>query len=198
MKRWIKSSTNTPIDLSEYEWVSNVDGYQVYRKIVTDEDGSSRGVWVAQDQDKHHPPFSITYRQARGFEPITEYESDARRLGREIGQMLFGGTSIEAASYEYDSSMTYSRGGQRYRVYLLNESDPDNLKFAISEIHPYDDANYAWAMKNAPVSVAIIRNNKVEYSVPLPEWDWDIYDDSNEYVTECVDIACAALKEANS
>lgn len=74
------------IDLSEYKYVSNVRGYQTYRKIV-----NGKGVWVAQDQDRKHPPFPITYDQALGYEPIiTEHSTNAEKLGYEVGKALFG------------------------------------------------------------------------------------------------------------
>lgn len=198
MKKLIRSSTNSQINLSEYEYVTNVDGYQVYRKIVIDPDGKSRGVWVAQDQDRQYPPFPITYRQARGYDPITEYESNARKLGREIGQMLFGSTAITAANAkDFDRRFTYRKYNQKYSVYVKNEDDPDSFIFSISEIHPYDDGDYAWALKKSPTQMQIIRNGKYESTFNVPEWDADAYESENEYYDDIIDIACDKLKQAN-
>lgn len=195
MKRMVKAS-NDVINLDEYEYVTNVDGYQVYRKIVTDENGQTRGIWVAQDQDRQYPPFSITYRQARGYDPITEYEANARKLGREIGQMLFGTESIEASSKPI-RQFKYVRAGQPFMISILNEYDPDSFQFIVTELHPYDLAEYAWAKKVSPVEVAIIRDGKIESYIPLPEWDWDCYEDENEYYDELIGLTCVALKAAN-
>lgn len=198
MKRMIIASEDL-IDLSEYEYVTNVDGYQVYRKIVTDSSGQSRGVWVAQDQDRQHPPFSITYRQARGYDPITEYESNARRLGREIGDLLFGNTVTAASdTQDYDRSFFYDRGRQRYHVNVMYEDDPYSFQFSISEIHPYDDAEYAWARKSSPADLSVIQDGHTVSHIPLPEWDEDEYESADEYYNELLDIACIALKEANA
>lgn len=73
------------IDLSEYEFCSNVDSHFVYRKIVKDENGEPRGIWAARHQDGGEP-FAISYAQARGFEPIDH--SPIKQLARQLGEML--------------------------------------------------------------------------------------------------------------
>lgn len=73
------------INLDEYEYISNVDGYSTFRKIVRDEDGNPRGIWAARHQDGGEA-FPISYKQAQGFEPIED--TPIKRLARELGEML--------------------------------------------------------------------------------------------------------------
>lgn len=92
------------VDISDYEYCGNREGYQVYRKIVKDADGKHHGEWAAQDQDGQYPPFKITYMQARGYDPIDKHDSDVKKLGRELGRMLLpnSSTSIKSSS-SFDS-----------------------------------------------------------------------------------------------
>lgn len=69
------------INLNEYEYVANRNGYFTYRKIV---DG--KGIWAAQDQDKKNEPFPITYDQALGYDPISQ--TPLEELQHELGEML--------------------------------------------------------------------------------------------------------------
>lgn len=90
-----KVDSSTDIDLSEYDYSGNVDGYFVYRKVITQPDGSKKGVWVAQDQDEKNPPFSITYDQARGFDPIND-TSGTKKLAKWLGKRLLP-NSVESS-----------------------------------------------------------------------------------------------------
>lgn len=73
------------INLDEYEYISNVDGYSTFRKIVPDGNGGIKGIWAARHQDGGEA-FEISYEQARGFEPIED--SPIKRLSRQLGEML--------------------------------------------------------------------------------------------------------------
>ena len=75
------------VDISDYKYVGNVDGFLTYRKIITDENGKMRGIWAAQDQDEKEPPFRITYNQALGYEPIKDTHG-IKRLSRDLGRLL--------------------------------------------------------------------------------------------------------------
>lgn len=113
-------------------------------------------------------------------------------------RLIRSSTTINAtSSNDFDNRQTYTKNGTRYSVYLKNEDNPDQLMFNISEIHPYDDADYAWAMKVSPLQVNIIRDGNIISAFDLPEWDWDMYEDENEYITEVVDITCDKLANAN-
>lgn len=62
------------IDLKDYKKVTTIDDYDIYRKIIKHEDDNSiiKGVWAAQKGDEE--PFSITYEQSTGEEPIEEMQ----------------------------------------------------------------------------------------------------------------------------
>ena len=63
-----------------YEYVYYVGKYNTWRKIV-----NGKGKWLAEDRETGIF-FSITYEQARGFEPINP--TGIENLARELGKML--------------------------------------------------------------------------------------------------------------
>lgn len=102
------------------------------------------------------------------------------------------------ASRDYDNFFTMFRGRQKYAVRISHEDDPANLLFQVSEIHPYDDAEYAWAKKWSSGSVSLYRDGKEVSNFPIPDYNMDIYDSPSEYVNTLLDITFAALQNANS
>ncbi len=104
---------------------------------------------------------------------------------------------LSSESGDYMNHYTYTRSGQRFSVNDNNPSNPDWFQFIMSELHPYDDADYAWAKKDSPVELKIIKSGQVQSRIPLPEWDYDSYEDEDEYYGTLIDIAAVALLEAN-
>ncbi len=78
-KKWVHAEPEMeqgPIDLTEYEvGYSRVDGFDIYRKVVKDENGVSvKGLWAAAKDGVE--PFGITYAQAGGWVPIVAPEHE--------------------------------------------------------------------------------------------------------------------------
>jgi len=71
---------NSMIDMTGYEDAGYIGKYYLYRKIV---DGI--GKWLAEDSDTGEV-FSITYMQARGYEPIIR--DPIGELAHRIGKIL--------------------------------------------------------------------------------------------------------------
>lgn len=148
--QWLES-LNEDVDLSEYEYAGNADGYFTYRKIIKDKDGNPHGIWAAQDKEEKYPPFEITYMQARGYDPIiTDHDSNAKILGRELGRMLLPRyESLEEGFYpdkadedfEYDmhlDEIEFERiRPEKYKIYDWND-----LKRALKKAkeHGYRDS----------------------------------------------------------
>ena len=93
----IESSDSYKYNEVNYEFVTNIDGYWVYRAVV---DG--KGTWRAMPQGSDESEFSrlsfpISYEQARGFEPINE-PSAITKLRKDLGKKLLpkSGQSVEA------------------------------------------------------------------------------------------------------
>lgn len=88
-----RRSVRESIDLEAdgYEQVSGRPGYNLYRKVIRDNNGKIvKGVWAAQKYDGKTgrtvgEPFEITYDQARGFEPIGDDECLGARVGKALG-----------------------------------------------------------------------------------------------------------------
>lgn len=93
---------------------------------------------------------------------------------------------------------TYKLPGKNFSVRCkMNEND-GSLLCRISEIHPYDLAEYAWITKDTPTTASIVKNGKRVKEVYLPDYDEDMYEDFYEYVDTVIDILCKALKKYNA
>ena len=98
---------------------------------------------------------------------------------------------------KYDSRMVWSHGNQRFSVHM-NDCNEDNplCVFQVSEIHPYDDADYAWAACDGR-TVNYYRNNRKIASKPVIPYDPEDYEEYREYIDELVDSVCMTLREYN-
>lgn len=134
----IKASDSYNLDDETYKYVTNVDGYWVYRAIV---DG--KGVWRAMPQGSNESQFEelsfpISYDQARGFEPIDE-PSAITKLRKDIGKKLLpkAGQSIESTD---DLSM-YS--DEFRHAYTLAKNDfKKDYKRAHADVQIYPSDPY--------------------------------------------------------
>lgn len=134
----IKASDSYNLDDETYKYVTNVDGYWIYRAIV---DG--KGVWRAMPQDSDESQFDslsfpISYDQARGFEPIDE-PSAITKLRKDIGKKLLpkAGQSIESTD---DLSM-YS--DEFRHAYTLAKNDfKKDYKRAHADVQIYPSDPY--------------------------------------------------------
>lgn len=62
----------------------------------------------------------------------------------------------------------------------------------ITQIHPYDDADYAWAKIEGPV-VKFIRDGKVIDKMTIFEYDDEYYEHDWEYIDEVLDTIAVEL-----
>ena len=151
------------VNLDEYEYCGNKDGYQIYRKIVRDESGKPHGEWATQDQDRNHPPFRITYMQALGYDPIDKYDSDVKKLGRELGRMLLpnSSTSVKASKYKRISRYKeFDNGNVLFDYQDIDDDtaedmarqasldDPDDVYYVKYDDVMNPDSDYRWYQGN--------------------------------------------------
>lgn len=89
--------------------------------------------------------------------------------------------------------------GCSYSIYIDNEDDLSKLSLQVSELHPYDDAIYAFARveQNNPTLAQIIKNGKFLSSVKMPEYDDESWEDPQEYIDEFIDRIIYELHEVN-
>ncbi len=89
--------------------------------------------------------------------------------------------------------------GCSYSVYTNNEDDPTKLSIQVSELHPYDDAVYAFARVESfrPNVAQIIKNGSFISSVTMPEYDEDDWETPQEYVDEFIDRIFYELHRVN-
>ena len=102
-----------------------------------------------------------------------------------------------------DEYFTYDRPSgrsvQKYGIDMYND-DTKYLKFQISPIHPYDDADYTWARCGyiGGNLVQFIFKGKVVDRMQLWSYDEEDYEDEDEYIREVIDAVCTELNHFNA
>ena len=107
-------------------------------------------------------------------------------------------------SSEYPDFITIEHGKRKFAVHI-NENGPYEGSFAaqVSEIHPYDDAEYTWAKIGFNGQVIFYRNGKVEDKMQLAAYEPDDYEEHygeaavNSYINECLDTVAVELLQMN-
>lgn len=196
MKRLIKSSTD---QLKAYIifWVSNKMPTDQYYERTPYKQFISR-VHAYDEQDAEG-----VLRERYGDE-VYEIQSIELEDGQDLWDPVEESTQLPnpkhyiKAAMDYTDRQKYTRNRQKYSVYSANADSPEKLLLQVSELHPYDNAEYAWAKKDAPNSFKIIRSGKILRSVQIPEWDEDKYEDGTEYFNEIVDRICIELSRENA
>ena len=144
----IESSDSYEYDGANYEFVTNIDGYWVYRAVV---DG--KGTWRAMPQGSDESEFSrlsfpISYDQARGFEPINE-PSAITKLRKDLGKKLLpkSGQSVEATEDLSSYPEEFRNAYQKAKTEFINRYP--NLGVSIIRDDPYaEDGEVAVLVKD--------------------------------------------------
>lgn len=111
-----------------------------------------------------------------------------------------GRTPIRATSYDYTDSWVEWVGNYRYGIRSKYTDDPYNFQCYITEIHPYDDAEYCWIRKDMPNSASVYRNGRKIDTITLADWDdyEDEYEgDAQDFIHDMVVGLCEELRECN-
>ena len=107
---------------------------------------------------------------------------------------------ISAASF--NSQVTHYSNrivkNQKFSIHQNFPKDPNNLKADISEVHPYDEADYAWARigSKGHMQVQFIRNGKVFDTMQFAYFDED-YHDPEAYINDVINTVCEDLLDFN-
>lgn len=109
-------------------------------------------------------------------------------------------TMIEASTYDYTDSWVERVDNYRYSIRSKYTDDPYNFQCYITEIHPYDDADYCWIRKDMPNSASVYKNGRKIDTIPLA--DWDDYEeeyegDAQDFIHNMVVVLCEELRECN-
>ena len=109
------------------------------------------------------------------------------------------------ASSEYNDYLTIKHGNRQFGVHI-NEDGPYEGSFAasISEIHPYDDAEYTWAKIGFNGQTIFYRNGKVVDKMQLAGYEPDDYEEQehgtssvDQYINDCLDTVATELLQMN-
>lgn len=93
----------------------------------------------------------------------------------------------------------HGKPNHNYMVRLGGEDSIDTLSIQISGLHPYDDAEYAYARVESgqPTLANIIKDGRFLATVSMEYYDPEDWEDLNEYINEFVDRIIAKLEEVN-
>lgn len=98
----------------------------------------------------------------------------------------------------YTDRFNFRRGNQKFSIYTKYADDPEKFQCQITEIHPYDLAEYYWIKKDQPAIAKVIDpRGRVAGYIEVREYDEDDYEDSNEYINDILDYMCTELRGYN-
>ena len=113
---------------------------------------------------------------------------------------------VKTSSADFNSKLTeyvtFNHGKRRFSCHMVDTSnleDLDTFQATVSEIHPYDDAEYTWAQigEHQPLQVKYIRDGKVVNTDYLPDYDGESYETEDEYLDTILDIVAVKLLDLN-
>jgi len=110
-------------------------------------------------------------------------------------------TIQSSAVNPYTDRYNINVDGQKFTVYTAYGDDPENIQFQISEVHPYDDAKYAWAKKDRPVGATVYKDGKRYGFIELRDVEEYFESEPNpspeEYIKEIIEYTCKELRNIN-
>ena len=98
---------------------------------------------------------------------------------------------------DYTNRFKYSVNGQKFIIYSKYNDDPENFQCQITEIHPYDLAEYYWVKKDSPAAAKVIKQGKITGYIDIDEYDEDRYSDPQDYIDSIIDYMCTMLYSYN-
>lgn len=100
------------------------------------------------------------------------------------------------AATQYSDSTTISHGNKRFFVHYDPMDQFGGIYAQISEIHPYDDAEYAWAKIDGLVAY-FYQNGKVIDKMHLASYEEEDWETPAEYFDDVLDSVAVELIHIN-
>lgn len=97
---------------------------------------------------------------------------------------------------QYDHYMSYQHGRQKFSVHYSDPNAAGDMYAQISEIHPYDDAEYAWAKIEGP-QVRFIKDGKTVDKMTLPAYEEEEWESLDEFIDAQIDTIASELMQMN-
>lgn len=88
--------------------------------------------------------------------------------------------------------MTYNHGRQKFSVSYSDPAASGDMFAQITQLHPYDDADYAWAKIEGP-QVRFIRDGKTIDRMTLPAYEEEDWESIDEFIDDTIDSICVEL-----
>ena len=108
---------------------------------------------------------------------------------------------IKSVSSPYENTYSFEHGPNKKFLAQWNDSDNIIRNGQVTAIHPYDDAEYAWAKIDGP-KVTFIKDGKVLDHMTIADYDEDWWDDGNgggydAYISDVFDTIAVELLNFN-
>ena len=94
----------------------------------------------------------------------------------------------------YDEHFVQNHGNHRFSIYIKNGDSPF-FEASISEIHPYDLAEYTWAKILRNGQIEYRRNSKIIEKMQLWDYDEEYYESIDDYINDCIDSVMVDIIE---
>ena len=109
------------------------------------------------------------------------------------------------ANTEYPEYLNIQHGHAHFGVHANFDGPyPGSFAASVSEIHPYDDAEYTWAKIGFNGQTIFYRNGKVVDKMQLASYEPDDYEEQefstsavDQYINDCLDTVATELLQMN-
>ena len=102
---------------------------------------------------------------------------------------------------DYTDHYTLTREGVKFSIYTKYADDPEMFQCQISELHPYDDADYAWVKKDSSADATVYKKGRPYGHIEIREWDEDAEDEyngnSDRFIRDSINYLCGELRSFN-
>ena len=123
-----------------------------------------------------------------------------KRLIRSLTSQLKS-TIQSSVTAKYTDHYTINVDGQKFSVYTVYGDDPEKIQFQITEIHPYDDAEYSWAKKDRPTGATVYKQGKRYGFIEVRDVEEYFEDEPDarpeDYIKEIIKYTCRELHKLN-
>lgn len=106
-----------------------------------------------------------------------------------------------SSTNDYTDHYNVKYDNVKFSVYTKYGDDPEKFQCQISELHPYDDASYAWVKKNSPIDAIVYKNGKPYGHIEVRDWDDDAEQEyrgnTTKFISDMVQHLCQELRKFN-
>lgn len=114
-----------------------------------------------------------------------------------LEESIESATDVTAVTNQYPEFNTVYHGKQKFAVHSTDMTDVFHFACQVTEIHPYDDADYCWARMGENKQVQFIQKGKVIDKMQMHYYEPEDYESPYDYIDDIVDSICVELLQFN-